>query len=70
MAQQNKANKVNQHLGMVPQIVSGLTGNLVLIVGALLIMNGHFTPGSLMAFQGILTLFTAPANALIGFRKG
>ena len=69
VAQQNKANKVNQHLGMVPQIVSGLTGNLVLIVGALLIMNGHFTPGSLMAFQGILTLFTAPANALIGFRK-
>ncbi|MCR5443431.1 MAG: ATP-binding cassette domain-containing protein [Sphaerochaetaceae bacterium] len=69
VAQQNKANKVNQHLGMIPQIVSGLTGNLVLIVGALLIMNGHFTPGSLMAFQGILTLFTAPANALIGFRK-
>ncbi|MBP5163370.1 MAG: ATP-binding cassette domain-containing protein [Spirochaetales bacterium] len=69
VAQQNKANKVNQHLGMVPQIVSGLTGNLVLIVGALLIMNGHFTPGSLMAFQGILTLFTAPANALIDFRK-
>lgn len=69
VAQQNKANKVNQHLGMVPQIVSGISGNLVLIVGALLIMNGQFTPGSLMAFQGILTLFTAPANALIGFRK-
>ena len=69
VAQQNKANKVNQHLGMVPQIVSGISGNLVLIVGALLIMHGQFTPGSLMAFQGILTLFTAPANALIGFRK-
>ncbi len=69
VAQQNKANKVNQHLGMVPQIVSGITGNLVLIVGALLIMNGHFTPGSLMAFQGILTLFTTPATALIDFRK-
>ncbi len=68
-AQQNKANKVNQHLGMVPQIVSGLTGNLVLIIGALLIMNGKFTPGALMAFQGILTLFTTPANSLIDFRK-
>ena len=69
VAQQNKANKVNQHLGVIPQIVSGITGNLVLIIGALLIMEGKFTPGSLMAFQGILTLFTTPANALIDFRK-
>ncbi len=67
--QQNKANKVNQQLGMIPQIVSGISGNLVLIIGALLIMNGHFTPGSLMAFQGILTLFTTPARSLIEFRK-
>ncbi len=69
VAQQSKANKVNQLLGMVPQIVSGISGSLVLIIGALLIMNGHFTPGSLLAFQGILTLFTTPANALINFRK-
>ncbi|MBQ4501532.1 MAG: ATP-binding cassette domain-containing protein, partial [Spirochaetales bacterium] len=60
---------VNQYLGMVPLIVSAVTGNLVLIIGAFLIMNGSFTPGALMAFQGILTLFTTPANALLRARK-
>ena len=68
-AQQNNANKVNQYLGMVPLIVSAVSGNLVLIIGAFLIMNGSFTPGALMAFQGILTLFTTPANALLRARK-
>ena len=68
-AQQNKANKVNQSLGMIPLIVSAVCGNLVLIVGAFLIMNGHFSPGALLAFQGILTLFSAPANDLLKARK-
>ena len=67
--QQNKANRVNQSLGMIPLIVSAVSGNLVLIVGAFLIMNGHFTPGSLLAFQGILNMFSAPANELLRARK-
>ena len=67
--QRNKTASVNQHLGMVPLIVSALSGNLVLIIGVWLIMRGQFTPGSLMAFQGILNLFNSPADELINAGK-
>ena len=57
--------RLNQVLGVIPSMISLLTGNLVLIAGVLLIMRGDFTPGMLMAFQGILNLFCQPAGQLI-----
>ena len=64
-AQQASFAKVDQSVGVLPQLVSMLSGNLILLLGAFLIMNGEFTPGSLMAFQGILNLFNQPASDLI-----
>ncbi len=62
---QVKYAKLNQYLGMLPSIVSSLAGSAVLIIGVYLVMIGEFTPGMIMAFQGFLTAFNAPAAKLI-----
>ena len=57
--------KLNQYLGMVPSLVSTLTNTAVLIIGVYLTMEGSFTVGMVMAFQGFLGSFMAPAQQLI-----
>ncbi len=64
-AQKVKFAKLNQYLGLIPQIVSSLTNTMVLIVGVYLTMQGQFTVGMVMAFQGFLGSFMAPAQKLI-----
>ena len=46
--------------------IQSLSDAAVLLVGAKLIMDGHFTAGMLTAFQGVLRQFMQPASALIG----
>ena len=64
-AQNVKYTKLNQYLGMIPTLVSALSGTAVLIIGVYLTMEGSFTVGMVMAFQGFLTSFMAPASRLI-----
>lgn len=64
-AQQIKFLKVNQYLGMVPQFVSTLADSVVLFLGVWLTMQGEFTPGMIMAFQGFLSSFMNPAMTLV-----
>lgn len=63
--QQVKFLKINQYLGMIPQFVSTLANNIVLFLGVWLTMHGQFTVGMIMAFQGFLASFMAPATTLI-----
>ena len=63
--QKVKFAKLNQYLGMVPSLVSTLTNTAVLIIGVYLTMEGSFTVGMVMAFQGFLGSFMAPAGQLI-----
>lgn len=63
--QQVKFTKLNQMLGSIPLLVNSLTNIVILILGVYLTMNGQFTVGMIMAFQGFLTSFTAPAMTLI-----
>ena len=63
--QQVKFAKLNQYLGMIPSLVSTLTNTAVLIIGVYLTMEGSFTVGMVMAFQGFLGSFMAPAGQLI-----
>lgn len=58
--------KLNQYLGMVPGLVSSLCNTAVLMLGVYLTMQGQFTVGMIMAFQGFLASFSAPAASLIG----
>lgn len=58
--------RLNQYLGIVPEFVSTLTNTAVLMLGVYLCIRGDFTVGMIMAFQGFLASFTAPAATLIG----
>ena len=60
-----KVAKLNQYLGMIPSLVSTLTNTAVLIIGVYLTMEGSFTVGMVMAFQGFLSSFMSPAQQLI-----
>ena len=63
--QQVKFLKLDQYLGMIPQFVSALADNAVLFLGVWLTMQGQFTVGMIMAFQGFLTSFMSPAMTLV-----
>ena len=63
--QQVKFMKLDQYFGMIPQFVSTLADNIVLFLGVWLTMQGEFTVGMIMAFQGFLTSFMAPAMTLV-----
>lgn len=63
--QKVKFAKLNQYLGLIPQLVSSLTNTAVLIVGVYLTIEGQFTIGMVMAFQGFLDSFLSPAQTLI-----
>ncbi len=63
--QQVRFERLNQYLGMIPEFVSSLANIAVLILGVYFTINGKFTVGMIMAFQGFLGSFTAPAQTLI-----
>lgn len=63
--QQVKFLKMDQYLGMIPSFVSALANNAVLLLGVWLTMQGKFTIGMIMAFQGFLASFMSPAQTLI-----
>lgn len=56
---------MNQLLGLLPMLVSSICSTAVLMTGVFLAMQGTFTVGMLMAFQGFLSAFVAPAMTLI-----
>lgn len=64
-AQSVKFVRLNAYLGLIPAIVSTLTSTAILMLGVWLTINGSFTVGMIMAFQGFLSSFTAPASSLI-----
>lgn len=64
-AQNVQYENINYYLGMIPTIVSGIADIIVLIFGVWLVINGRFTIGMVMAFQGYLASFTRPAGTLI-----
>lgn len=63
--QQVKYARLNQVLGIIPDVVSTMANILVLVTGIYLIMAGKFTEGMVVQFQAYLAMFTAPATTLI-----
>ena len=57
--------KTNQSLGVLPAFVSLLANYSVLILGVYFTIKGQFTIGAVLAFQGLLGAFMAPATKLI-----
>ncbi len=57
--------KTTQYLGLIPLFLSAASDSIVLILGVWLTMKGEFSVGMVMAFQGFLKSFMAPANDFI-----
>ena len=57
--------KISQYLGMIPALFTQLADYAVLFLGVLYTMQGKFTLGSMMTFQGVLSQFMAPAMSLV-----
>ena len=61
----SRATRLNEYLGMVPQLLTQVANIAVLVLGIWLIIEGAFTPGMLLAFTGFLASFMTPMNQLI-----
>lgn len=65
-AQAQRSARLEQRLGLVPQLVTSASNIAVLVCGVWLIMAGDLTVGMLLAFQGFAAQFAAPVQSLIG----
>ncbi len=63
---QIKSLKITTYLGLIPQFFTTASDSIILILGVLMVLNGKFSVGMVMAFQGFLKSFMAPANDFIG----
>ena len=63
--QQVKSATLEQYVGQIPVLISALTNTAVMILGVYFAMEGSFTVGMVMAFQGFLASFYAPASKII-----
>jgi ABC-type bacteriocin/lantibiotic exporter with double-glycine peptidase domain len=55
-----------QAASLVPPVVASLTAVAILGVGALKVIDGVMTIGTLVAFQGLLISFSGPIQAMVG----
>ena len=64
-SQEVKSAKVDQFLGMIPTFFSMVANYAVLILGVWLTMEGKFSLGAVLMFQGFLASFMSPAMTLV-----
>ncbi len=57
--------RLNLFLGTLPYAITSTANIAVLGIGVMLVLESHFTIGMVMAFQGFLSSFMAPASSLI-----
>ncbi len=57
--------RIDQKFGLIPIFISSITTYLVQFLGIYLVINGEFTLGLVMAFQGYLSSFMGPAHTII-----
>ena len=60
-----KLARLSEFFGILPSILTTVVNYGVLILGVFLTINGEFTIGSILAFQGFLSAFMAPAILMI-----
>lgn len=64
-SQSVKFMRLNQYLGVVPGLVSSMANIVILMLGVLFTIQGSFTAGMILAFQGFMGSFMSPANKFI-----
>lgn len=63
--QKEKYARLESCLGYIPGLIIAIVDILILVLGAWLSMNGAFTVGMVMAFQGFFAEFSAPVQSMI-----
>ena len=58
--------KLNQYFGALPGVITALVNVAILSLGVMMVMNGQFTVGMILAFQGFMSSLLSPVNSLIG----
>ena len=53
------------YLTCIPSVINMLADAIILAIGIMLVMQGKFTVGMIMAFQGLMSSFTSPASEFI-----
>ena len=64
-AQSINFERLNVTIGLISPIVSNAADVLVMVLGVLLVIQGKFTVGMIIAFQGFLSSFMAPVSTLM-----
>jgi NHLM bacteriocin system ABC transporter peptidase/ATP-binding protein len=59
-------NQANLFYGAIPPLMQQFANIAVLMIGVYLILDGKFTIGMIMAFQGFLSSFLSPVSQLVG----
>jgi NHLM bacteriocin system ABC transporter peptidase/ATP-binding protein len=57
--------RLNQYLGAIPEFVASASNIAILMLGVLFTMQGRFTVGMILAFQGFMSSFLSPVNKFI-----
>ena len=65
MRQNMRFQSINHYLGIIPAVISSAASALVVILGVNLAMQGKFTLGMILLFQGFLSAFLGPAGMII-----
>lgn len=69
-SQEQKLKRFQQVIGAIPSSTSQICDVLILFFGALMVIRGSFTPGTLIAFNALFDCFQDPIDKLIGFFEG
>lgn len=64
-SQKVKCLQLEQYIGILPQVIMTLANFAVLFIGVFLTIQGEFTAGMVMAFQGFLMSFMPPVQTFI-----
>ena len=64
-AQEVRAAKIDAYYGVIPAFFSVIADNVVLVIGIFLTMQGKFSLGSILLFQGFMSSFMEPASTII-----
>lgn len=64
---EQKTNRFQQVITVIPQVMSAVTSIIILAVGGVSVMNGNMTIGMLAAFSALADGFEKPVESLVGF---
>jgi NHLM bacteriocin system ABC transporter peptidase/ATP-binding protein len=61
-----ETSRIAMNLSLLPTLLNAFSSTLILGLGAMRVMDGAMTMGTLVAFQSLVASFMAPANQLLG----